>query len=80
MKVKTLGPFITKAHRVISKGAGEIINMALEDYKEVNDLVIVIEEDKKKVKKKKKIITDYVAPKASHDDASDVTYETKEVE
>ncbi|MHA1225264.1 MAG: hypothetical protein ACTSPV_00810 [Candidatus Hodarchaeales archaeon] len=47
-RVKTKAPFKTKAHRVISRGAGEIINMPDEDYEEVKDLVEVIEEKKKK--------------------------------
>ena len=48
MKVKTKGAFETKAHRVISKGAGIIINMPEEDYKEVKDLCEVLEPKKKK--------------------------------
>ena len=52
MKVKTLGTFKTKAHRVIAKKAGEIINMPKEDYEEVKDLVEVIEKQEKKYKDK----------------------------
>jgi len=47
MKIKTKGAFETKAHRVISKKAGEIINMPEEDYLEVKDLCEVIEPKKK---------------------------------
>ena len=50
MKVKTKEAFVTKAHRVISKGAGEIINMPDEDYEEVKDKVTVIKETKLKDK------------------------------
>jgi len=59
MKVKTKGPFETKAHRVISKKADEIIVMPLEDYEEVADLCEVLEDERKpatkvgKIKKKK---------------------------
>jgi len=57
MKVKTKGPFETKAHRVISRQAGEVIIMPLEDYEEVADLCEILEDDRKsiiKVSKKKK--------------------------
>ena len=50
-KVKTKAAFKTKAHRVISRGPGEIITMADEDYEEVKDLVEVLDEDKPKKKK-----------------------------
>ena len=59
MKVKTKGPFKTKAHRVISKRADEIIIMPREDYEEVADLCEILEDDRKpttrisKTKKKK---------------------------
>lgn len=52
MKVKTLGAFETKAHRVISKGPGEIINMPDEDYKEVKDLCEALDKHKKTEDKK----------------------------
>jgi len=57
-RVKTKEPFITKAHRVICKKPGEIINMPDEDYEEVKSKVIVIggteneKEEKKRVKLK----------------------------
>jgi len=57
MKVKTKGPFVTKAHRVICKKAGEVILMPREDYEEVADLCEIIEDDRKpaiKVSKPKK--------------------------
>lgn len=57
MKVKTKGPFETKAHRVISRQAGEIILMPHEDYEEVADLCEILENGEKpkiKVSKKKK--------------------------
>lgn len=47
-KVKTKEAFKTKAHRVISKGAGEIINMPDEDYEEVRDKVTIIKPEPKK--------------------------------
>jgi len=50
MKVKTKAPFVTKAHHVICKKAGEIINMPKEDYNEVKDMVEVIEPKPKKYK------------------------------
>jgi len=57
-KVKTKAAFKTKAHRVISRGAGEIITMADEDYEEVKDLVELIEDDKPKNERKKKLEED----------------------
>jgi len=53
-RVKTKEPFITKAHRVICKKPGEIINMPDEDYEEVKSKVVVISgtEDEKKDEKK----------------------------
>jgi len=48
IKVKTKGPFETKAHRVISRAAGETIVMPPEDYEEVKDLVEVLEPKKEK--------------------------------
>jgi len=57
MKVKTKGPFETKAHRVISREANEIIMMPQEDYEEVADLCEILEDDEKpkiKIRKKKK--------------------------
>lgn len=53
MRVKTKEAFITKAHRVISKGAGEIINMPEEDYEEVKDKVILLYKIIKEVRKTK---------------------------
>ena len=53
MRVKTKEAFITKAHRVISKGAGEIINMPEEDYEEVKDKVILLDKQAKKIKTNK---------------------------
>jgi len=50
VKVKTKGPFETKAHRLISLGAGEVIVMPDEDYEEVKNLCEVIEPPKKKEK------------------------------
>ena len=47
MKVKTKGSFVTKAHRFISKGPGETMQMPREDYEEVVDLCEVLEEDRK---------------------------------
>lgn len=47
MKVKTKAPFVTKAHHVICKKAGEIINMPEEDYNEVKDLVEFIKQSSK---------------------------------
>jgi len=47
-KVKTLGAFETKTHRVISKGSGEIINMPDEDYEEVRELCELLEKPKKR--------------------------------
>jgi len=55
MKVKTKKPFITKAHRVICKRPGEIINMPDEDYEEVKDKVEVIEQPKPRKKNIKNI-------------------------
>ena len=49
MKVKTKAPFVTKAHRVICKKAGEIINMPEEDYEEVKDKVIVLKDKIKRM-------------------------------
>jgi len=43
IKVKTKGPFETKAHRLISLKAGEVIVMPDEDYEEVKNLCEVIE-------------------------------------
>ena len=57
MKVKTKGPFETKAHRVISRKAGEIIIMPDEDYEEVADMCEILESGEKpkiKINKKKK--------------------------
>jgi len=57
MKVKTKGPFKTKVHVVISKKAGEIIDMPCEDYEEVADLCELLEDGVKpkvKISKKKK--------------------------
>ena len=54
MRVKTKEAFITKAHRVISKGVGEIINMPEEDYEEVKDKVILLDKQAKKIKIKDK--------------------------
>ena len=51
MKVKTKGPFKTKAHQVICKKAGEVILMPREDYEEVADLCEILEEDRKPVSK-----------------------------
>jgi len=51
-RVKTKEPFITKAHRVICKKPGEIINMPDEDYEEVKDKVELIEEEAKTIKNK----------------------------
>jgi len=48
VKVKTKGPFETKAHRVISRAAGEVIVMPPEDYEEVKDLVEVLEPRKER--------------------------------
>ena len=53
MRVKTREAFTTKAHRVISKGAGEIINMPEEDYEEVKDKVILLDKQAKKTKTNK---------------------------
>jgi len=53
MRVKTREAFTTKAHRVISKGAGEIINMPEEDYEEVKDKVILLDKQAKKIKTNK---------------------------
>jgi len=53
MRVKTKEAFITRAHRVISKGAGEIINMPEEDYEEVKDKVILLDKTIKEVKETK---------------------------
>ena len=53
MRVKTREAFVTKAHRVISKGAGEIINMPEEDYEEVKDKVILLDKQAKKTKTNK---------------------------
>ena len=50
-KIKTKGPFITKANRVISKKAGEIIRIPDADYEEVKDLCEILEDDKPKTKK-----------------------------
>jgi len=55
MKVKTKKPFITKAHRVICKRPGEIINMPDEDYEEVKDKVEAIEQPKPRKKNIKNI-------------------------
>lgn len=52
-KVKTKGLFETKAHRVISREAGEIIRMPDEDYEEVKDLCEVLEEEKPKKKSRR---------------------------
>jgi len=54
-KIKTKGPFKTKAHRVISRRPDEIILMPDEDYEEVKDLCEVLEEVKPKHKKFKKM-------------------------
>jgi hypothetical protein len=43
-RVKTKAAFETRAHRVISRRSGEIIQMPDEDYEEVKDLVELIEE------------------------------------
>jgi len=51
-RVKTKEPFITKAHRVICKKPGEIINMPDEDYEEVKDKIELIEEEAKTIKNK----------------------------
>ena len=55
VRVKTKMAFRTKAHKVISRGPGEIITMADEDYQEIKDLVEILDEDidKKSLKKKK---------------------------
>ena len=53
MRVKTREAFTTKAHRVISKGADEIINMPEEDYEEVKDKVILLDKTTKETKKTK---------------------------
>lgn len=53
MRVKTREAFTTKAHRVISKGAGEIINMPEEDYEEVKDKVVLLDSINKPEKKLK---------------------------
>jgi len=50
VKVKTKGPFETKAHRLISLKAGEVIVMPDEDYEEVKNLCEVIEPPRKKEK------------------------------
>ena len=52
VKVKTLCAYKPRANHVISRGAGEVINMPEADYEEVKDLVIVL--DKKKNKKNNK--------------------------
>ena len=52
MKIKTLGAFTTTANRVISKKAGEIINMPEEDYREVEKLCEIIEPKKGKKEKR----------------------------
>ena len=51
-KVKTKTDFITKAHRVISRGPGEVINMPDEDYQEVKDKVTLIERPQKDIRDK----------------------------
>ena len=56
VKVKTKAAFITKAHRVISKGAGLIIHMPDDDYEEVKDKVEVMKEAKKY---KNKMVSNY---------------------
>lgn len=43
-KVKTKSAFETRAHRVVSRKPGEIIQMPDEDYEEVKDLVEVLNE------------------------------------
>lgn len=48
IKVRTKGPFRTKANRVISRGEGQIIMMGEEDYEEVSDLCEVLDKPKKK--------------------------------
>ena len=62
MKIKTKGPFVTRAHRFISKGPGEVMQMPREDYEEVADMCEVLEEDRKPIIKanryKKKKITE----------------------
>jgi len=50
VKVKTKGPFETKAHRLISLKAGEVIVMPDKDYEEVKNLCEVIEPPKRKEK------------------------------
>ena len=50
VKVKTRGSFETKAHRVISRAADEVIVMPQADYEEVKNLCEVIEPPKKKEK------------------------------
>jgi len=57
MKVKTKGPFKTKAHRVICRRPGEIIIMPDEDYEEVKDLCEVIDDIKRKEKTAPKSIS-----------------------
>jgi hypothetical protein len=43
-KVKTKSAFETRAHRIISRKSGEIIQMPDEDYEEVKDLVEILED------------------------------------
>jgi hypothetical protein len=50
IKVKTKAAFETKAHRVISRGPGEVINMPEADFKEVEDKVEVLDKPSGKVR------------------------------
>lgn len=54
-KIKTKEAFITKTNRVISRGAGEEINMPDADYEEVKDKVELIEKKEAKAIKNKMV-------------------------
>lgn len=47
IKVETLTAFETKAHRVISKGPGEVMRLPDEDFEEVRDKVKVLDKPQK---------------------------------
>jgi len=47
-KIKSLAPFKTKAHSVISRMSGEIINIPDEDYEEVKDKCEVLDDPGRK--------------------------------
>jgi len=48
VRIESLEPFETKAHRVIARKAGEVIRMPMQDYLEVKDKCKLLEERKPK--------------------------------